>query len=290
MAKRSDIWCFLREHETPPPPELFQRIRASLTAIDENNRSGSSSNNESSMARLRQLEIAPPAFVSASIKDRIEKLRKGRIPPIRGVSRKRWIYAGIAASFFVLIGFSIFRIFVPVEPSHKPTVVKNIPESTPARQTKIPVTGDSIETAMSRPADDSSARMTDLAKSGTMAISVRNNGTVILDGHPIRLIDNDPLFTFISFRYPEIGGYMDAKKEEDLTIRVDRYTNITISKQAAAMIREMYMTRSNGKPTRRARKTRQKLEDWKRTDEKRFDGALPFNPIDPLDLGELILK
>jgi hypothetical protein len=52
----------------------------------------------------------------------------------------------------------------------------------------------------------------------------------------------------------------------------------------------MYLAKGNGKPTRKAKKTKRKFEKWRKKDERYFDKNLQKNPADIIDLSEFILK
>lgn len=281
MDKRPDIWFYLRDHQTQPPPELEQRLRESLF-------------DNGALERLQQEEIAPPAFLRESITGIINKSmgdRSGITGKGQQLFRRRLIYGSIAAALLLLLtGVTVYKtLFTGKANSPKSnTIIK----SAPIASAQI---ADSLKSAdTSRAATvASSENLPTAATDSTVSAAMVKHGrswTLRVDGHSIRLVDNDPLFTFTSYHYPEIGNYLEQKAGEDIKINVDQYTNIVISKQAAAMIREMYKTRSNGKPTRKARKMKERLEYWKKADEKHFDGTGHFNPADPVDLAEFIFK
>jgi len=48
--------------------------------------------------------------------------------------------------------------------------------------------------------------------------------------------------------------------------------------------------KSNGTPTRKARKSREKLDKWKKTDEANLISPYKKNPLDPIDLASLFLN
>ncbi|HTI94636.1 MAG TPA: hypothetical protein VL727_28790 [Puia sp.] len=278
MDKRPDIWFHLRDHQTPPPPELQRRVRESLF-------------DNSVLERLQQEEATPPDFLRTAITGTIRKSmteRSGVTGKVQQLFRRRLIYGSIAASLLLLLtGTAIYKTITRKAPAPKDNVtVKNVPVAS-AQTADSLKSADTSRTAIAVSSEDLPAAETD---SATSAIVKHDRiGSLHLDGHSMRLVDNDPLFTFTSYRYPEIGNYLE-KVGEEIKITVDQYTNIVISQQAALMIREMYKTRSNGKPTRRARKMKERLEYWKKADEKRFDGALRLNPADPIDLAEFIFK
>jgi len=270
----------LRDHQTPPPPELQRRVRESLF-------------DNGALERLQQEETTPPDFLRTAITGTIRKStpdRSGAIGKGQELFRRRLIYGTIAASLLLLLtGTAIYKSLTGKAVSSKDNVaIKRAPIASAQMADSLM----SADTSRSAIAVSSETLPTTETDSATSAAVVRHDriGSIHLDGHSMRLVDNDPLFTFTSFHYPEIGNYLEQKEGEEIKITVDQYTNIVISQQAAGMIREMYKTRSNGKPTRKARKMKERLEYWKKADEKRFDGASRLNPADPIDLAEFIFK
>jgi hypothetical protein len=273
MDKRPDIWFYLRDHETPPPPELEQRLHEALYG-------------NGTLSRLQQEEIAPPVFLSEAIRSAVIGKRQRPF-------RRRFMYGSIAAALLLLLtGVTVYKtLFTGKANSPKENTIdkiKNAPIAS-ARAADSLTSADTSRAATVASSENLPTIATDSAISAAM-IKHDRSWALRVDGHSIRLVDNDPLFTLTSYHYPEIGNFLEQKAEEEIKISVDQYTNIVISKQAAAMIREMYKTRSNGKPTRKARKMKERLEYWKKADEKHFDGAGHFNPIDPIDLAEFIFK
>jgi hypothetical protein len=111
-------------------------------------------------------------------------------------------------------------------------------------------------------------------------VTVDERPTVYVEGHTYSLVDNDLLLTLTNFNYP---------LAHHVSVPQGLYSGLAISDQAAAMINAAQETRSNGKPTRKARKMKKRLEDWKKADEKRFDKD-GSNVMDPFDLGTFIFK
>lgn len=271
MDKRPDIWFHLRDHQTPPPPELLQRLRETLY-------------DSGPLSRLQEEEIAPPVFLR-------EAIRSGTIGKGQQLIRRRLIYGSIAAALLLLLtGITMYKTLITgtTKSPKGNTIIKSAPIAS-AQTTDSLKSADTSQTATAISSGNLPTTATDSTASAAI-IKHDRSWTLRLDGHSLRLVDNDPLFTFTSYHYPEIGKYLEQKTGEEIKINVDQYTNIVISKQAAVMIRQMYETRSNGKPTRRARKMKERLEYWKKADEKRFDSPAHFNPADPLDLAEFIFK
>ena len=56
------------------------------------------------------------------------------------------------------------------------------------------------------------------------------------------------------------------------------------------MMKQTYEVLANGKATRKARRTKRRLDNWKEKDQKRFDKGNEANPLDPVDLAEFIFR
>jgi hypothetical protein len=110
-----------------------------------------------------------------------------------------------------------------------------------------------------------------------------------IGGSNIPFIDNDYLATFASLNETNLPPFLQAEKPVATVITIDDYTDITISENMGATMKKMYKTKKSGKPTRRARKTKEKLEKWKIADSTFFSPNSTMNPLDPFDLGNFIL-
>jgi hypothetical protein len=288
MDNRPDIWHRLQDHQTPPPPEVFDRLQQVLRSAREP--ATSVEDTPGRLERLQQHALPPPSFAREAVKKRIGVAQPGRLRGFRPFS----MFDGMAAACIILaVGLTLYEVIVlhnhtPAGPgqyaiAHTPATPENKPQTTDTTSIGAagPITpGDSSVAATAATDSISLAR---LSRSG------RPFGLVI-NNRALPLVDNDLLVTFTSFTYPEIADFVNRPEDQALKVHLDQYTNIVISKQAVGMIREMYKTRSNGKPTRKARRMKEKLEGWKKTDEKHFDGAAPFNPADPFDLGDFIFR
>jgi hypothetical protein len=111
-----------------------------------------------------------------------------------------------------------------------------------------------------------------------------------LGGSSVPIVDNDFLATFASLTETNLPPFLQAEKPVATVITIDEYTDITISENMGAMMKKMYKTKKSGKPTRRARKTKEKLEKWKKADADYFNANTTMNPLDPFDLGNFILQ
>ncbi len=104
------------------------------------------------------------------------------------------------------------------------------------------------------------------------------------------IVDNDYLASFAALNENNLPAFLRVEKPIATTVTIDDYTYITISEGMGAMMKKMYKTRKSGKPTRRARKAKEKLENWRRADAEYFNQNSTSNPLDPLDLGNFIFN
>jgi hypothetical protein len=113
---------------------------------------------------------------------------------------------------------------------------------------------------------------------------------MLINGSSFTIVDNDYLATFASFNETNLPAFLQVDKPVATTITIDDYTSITITEGMGAMMKKMYKTKKSGKPTRRARRTKEKLEKWKKADADYFNQNSTTNPLDPIDLGNFILN
>jgi hypothetical protein len=111
-----------------------------------------------------------------------------------------------------------------------------------------------------------------------------------IGGTKMPIIDNDYLASFAALNESNLPPFLQVEKPVATTITIDDYTYITISEGMGAMMKKMYKTKKSGKPTRRARKTKEKLEKWKKADADYFNQNSTMNPLDPIDLGNFIFN
>jgi hypothetical protein len=300
MDNRPDIWRRLQDHEMTPPKELFDRLLHAFRATDARTDNppadhpslpAPAEDGIRSLARLQQYTTPPPAFIHTAIRNSIigsGPRRFGWFP------RFRFFYAAVAACLVIVFGVVVYRMNTSHQPHIKDVVRKTTmpgPVSPAQQGTPAPLT----------PAEDSSGATTAVtsdATDSTISGSTVANITGIItrqpawyiDHHPFPLVDNDLLITLTSLKYQEVADHVSKAGDQAMKVHLDQFTNIVISTQVVAMIKEMYRTRSNGKPTRKARKMKERLEDWKKADEKHFDSTAFFNAADPIDLAEFIFK
>jgi hypothetical protein len=111
-----------------------------------------------------------------------------------------------------------------------------------------------------------------------------------LNGENFTILENDYLATFSNFTPDKLPLFLQAETPAETQITIDKYSYFNVTEGMGAMMKKMYATKSNGTPTRSARKQKLKLETWKKADSTYFAPNSNLNPLDPRDLGNLILN
>jgi hypothetical protein len=268
MDNRSDIWRRLQDHQISPPGEMFDNLRKNLHLSDEADGTG--------FQKLQDHHLAPPPFLWSAVKAAALQRRPYNV-------RRLLSYAAAACLLLILIGVVVDRTF---RNPHAESITK---VRTPAGDAEKAGTASTPDTAsaLTGSAVSASGNATD----SFAPVSSADQGlplALTIDGSRFSLVDNNPLTTLISYKYPALKNRINNKRDAGLRIRLDQYTNIALSPAMTGMIRDLYDTRSNGMPSRKARKTKERLEKWKTDDEKQFDGSRFSNPLDPIDLAEFL--
>ena len=112
-----------------------------------------------------------------------------------------------------------------------------------------------------------------------------------IGGESFTILENDYLATFASFTPNKLPLFLQAENPVETQITVDKYSYFNITDGMGAMMKKMYATKKDSiTPTRTARKQKAKLEKWKISDSIYFKQNSTINPLDPRDLGNLILN
>lgn len=267
---------------------------------------------------LRDYEIAAPfSFAklmeiirnSMAAMPSISKAR-ARVIPINTLKK-----VAVAAAILALCYFG-YNTFIKTSTSNAnpdiantinnnttPIIDNNIPTSIDTSITTIPNTSNQIASivgnrkqplnynALSNKPTNNQKRKKEFSKNIIFRMGKETAPTEAFNigGSSVPIIDNDYLATFASLNETNLPPFLQAEKPLATTIKIDDYTDITISENMGAMMKKMYKTKKSGKPTRRARKTKEKLEKWKIADSTFFNPNTLMNALDPFDLGNFIL-
>lgn len=278
MRDLRNIWQHLQDHEVTPPDEVYFRL---LELLENENKNNDIKISEA-LKGLNEYEIQPPISAETIIKN-----ITGNSSPrkTRGFANiiKRHRYRLIAAS--LLLASAIWGI------SKLTSFSKSKPLAAKTNNVPIPEINDTVTLTRSNLTTDST-KFHNTTKSllKNSGIHSRPFEQMRINGQWISLTDNDILVTFTRFEYNNVPEIIATTKDKDILIHLDKYSNIVITKTMSGMLKEMYQVKANGNPTRRARKSREKLENWKKTDESFFDGPKGKNPLDPIDMAEFVFK
>lgn len=111
---------------------------------------------------------------------------------------------------------------------------------------------------------------------------------VFPNGTEAKLYENDILFTLTSYSSKEWDQFFSSAIQQK-KVSLSRYAYMDISDAMLEMLQDTYLTKKNGDPSRKAKKTKKKFEKWRKKDEKFFDKNMQKNPADIIDLSDLIL-
>jgi hypothetical protein len=271
MTDRQDIWSHLKDHEVFPPQEVFTRLRQTLKS--ENVVPVPSL--QPLLERLQGHEVSPPQFLGRRIEERL------KIRP-RPFGKVRWYVSAAACLVLALAGWMIYRSHttgprsVALDNKGKGAIQKS-PVSLPA------------DTLLEKDASDTlgGEMVTDTRPAAGDKISVRP--VFSIEGQTLSATDNDLLVAFTSFTYPDVPAYLTRNTDKPLKINIDQYTHLYVSKNMLSMMKQTYEVLPSGKPARKARRMKRRLDNWKERDQRRFDKGRS-NPLDPMDLAEFIFR
>lgn len=304
MTKQSDIFKGLKEHGITPPggvkEKLFHMLNTDRNAFSPSSEHASLDGTVSSappLGFLQEYAVPPPGDAFGALMSRIAADSKKK----RRLYTRMYRFGAVAACLLLaLVGWGLYRMSHP--PLRQPPGLAKT-QSSPASGANTPgPTADTSARAANEvnatadrtpPASDSGSATpvnADRQAAGSADNYFRNT-RVRVDGQAFTLVDNDLLVTLTSFHYDEIPGFLTHDNDNtDTKIQVDQYSAITVSPEMQKMMKKMYTYRSGGVPIRRARKERERLLDWKKADESRFDGKNGKNPLNPFDLATFIFK
>lgn len=108
------------------------------------------------------------------------------------------------------------------------------------------------------------------------------------NGGEAKLYDNDVLLTLTSYSGNDWKQFF-SNAVEDKRITLNKYSYLNLSDKMVEMLQNTYLTKKNGNPSRKAKKTKKKFEKWRKKDEKYFDKNMQKNPADIIDLSDFTL-
>jgi hypothetical protein len=282
------VFAPLAGHSISPKNDLFnERIAPEILLIDKN---------RGTLKSLRDHQVTPPVQFEEMLATAKRNSQTAKVFKLGDYSRR--IAAAVAviilgaASYFIYQNTQHNKVLNGTE--NTVAVNDNGPTNKSADTlpgTQQPSNGLVKKNDEAAVASNGLPRNPHKAKSelSTPFYTGRTGTRIGIDGSQFIVKDNDYLGTFASFTETSMPPFLRADKPVATTVTVDKYTFITISEGMAAILKKTYKTRRNGKPTRRARKQKEKIEKWKKADTDYFNQNSTNNPLDPMDLGDFIL-
>ncbi|MBL0355452.1 MAG: hypothetical protein IPP72_00525 [Chitinophagaceae bacterium] len=236
-------------------------------------------------ARLQEHELAAPPLDFSRIHKTTEQ-KINRIIPVYWLRAAAVLLLVAAGS---ILYFSVFR--------------KN--ENSPAHYAGTGMVKDSAGEIAKNDTADSASRQTasvnttpavvatEVQQKKTIANNFVNktkrNANANFSSGEGQLYENDVLLTLVNYKSQDWEAFF-TKAVTEKRITLNKYSYHNLSDKMVELLQETYLTKNNGKPARKARKTSRKFEKWRKKDEKYFDKYLQKNPADIIDLSEFILK
>jgi len=313
--KHIDILKSLRNCHIKPPSNLFKKIwralkmtnataqNTSFTVTDLSGQNMTNSGDDERTAgeieifrSLQNYIIAPPAFSTLKISDTVQN-STGVYPVRKSAPIIRLKYFGRVAAAVLIIGCGIW-IYNNKRSLKNESVAVNVSStnvlsgsnnSASANSGSVKSESDNNKTSKVVPEKSALIAKADKHNHISSTGSLRKtNSNGIFSPHE-KLVDNDILLTLVSYNYTDYMPLLSEIKKNN-RIKLDQFSYVTISDKMNEVLKKMYATKRNNKPTRKAKRLRAKIEKWKKSDEKYFDSNSGNNPTDVIDLSEFIFK
>jgi hypothetical protein len=314
--KHIDILKSLKNCHIKPPSNLFKRIWRVLKMGKANSRDSSfpitdlteNRDNDQEHYVASEIEIfrslqnyivTPPAFSTLNIADSIANKTNASFTqkPSQVV---RFKYFGKVAAAILVISCAIWIGYNKINSKNEgESTVGNVltKNGLPHDANNTPV--NNVSTGIKSNADNNNLKSISKKQSLFARVDKRDRintksnlkspGNSIAINSYDKLIDNDILLTLVSYNYTDYQPLLSEIKKDN-KIKLDQFSYITVSDKMNSLLKKMYATKRNNRPTRKAKKLRTKIEKWKKSDENHFDANTNNNPVDAIDLSEFIFK
>jgi len=301
MAGTNKIFKDLQDHAVNPPAGLFAKLWKKIrkqgagdTAFDkaidipDSNPPTAIDNDKifSALQSYTDLENTPPPFDFSKISEAVSGIKE---EPVTQPQKRNNIFPLLykIAAAAVITGIIIFIYYLKNSDKTSKQTENSVSRAiSPSVQTDK----DSIQTALQRTVPLHNENEEETVVVNHMS-SYNGNfpKNFITKNVNSRILYNDFIYTLTSFTYKQMDNFLsDVKK--DNRIFLDKYSYVNISDKMAMLLKKTAAVNRQDKPTRKARKLKNRLIKWKKKDEVNFDINMRRNPIDILDLSEFILK
>ena len=262
MEKRPDIFYKLKDHSSPPPPDMIDRVRDALALGD-----------AEGLQRLQEHAVNPPPQLKQAIIQKLSKTRRSRYTNF-------YRYAAAACVLLIAGGLLVYNLSSGKHTGQAKQF--GIVPQTQSTKTHIDSTNAANQDTNAIVPKEAPAPSS-VAENGSLSLSLS------IDGEKYPVTGNNLLATFTSYEYPAVRQLLEkTNSAKGLNVRLDHYTHISLSRTMTAMLRDCYGTRPDGSPAQKAKKTRQLLQKWSDQDRKQFAMGFMSNPLDVVDLAQFL--
>lgn len=314
MNNADNILSYLKDFSIQPPGELYQRITQSIFAEEEH----TDEQLNKTLSQLQDYQITPSQseqlfqniysrIVLTPIEEKAAELKHREVEPPTGFFQKIWLRINskkqkavlvpmakrvirVAAAILLILvatwSIITFKNDDPTKDKMAASNTANTPLALPHDSSSFTKTDsiNSLKTNTTKLAQNSKKDKRSNLKNGKGSFTLMQ-----IEDEYIKIRDNDILASFVNFTEQNIPSFVfDESKNENVKLRVDNSTSISISEGMLKMMRKMYGTKRNGKPTRKSKRMKKRIEKWQKADKAYFDIKPGKNPFDPIDLGNLI--
>lgn len=286
--KNSNILKQLQDHELTPPAGAFDKAWNSILLQDEGT-GNSEQAGKNAFEKLQEYSMKPPELdFKAVLAGEKKKATKKTVTVIsKNVMR-------VAAFLAIAVTGVVIYWAMPKKNNDRQLVTgtgQYVKESFSTGQDKQEAT------VNKKPAEEPVASAGEKQPGGSdkNAVALRGRLSKTIKGRGLNyggaggFYNNDIFFTLVN--YKEYGKErLFSKTIRDKRITLNQYSYVNLSDKMVAMLQDVYLTKRNGKPSRKAKKAKRKFEKWRKKDEKYFDKNLDKNPADIIDLSEFLMK
>ena len=281
--KHIDILKSLQHCQIKPPPNLFKRIWSVLKKHKANSEDSSLSGTISSEDNIDYAEeyhgaeieifrslqnyiVTPPAFSTLKIGSAIDNDNAIYLAkkPVRII---KFRYFGRVAAAILIIGCGVwFGHNKKKSNNENEAVTTNVStqNNLPGTSTK-PVTNTGIvESKINNHTTSKTVLIAKADKHDHINITgnLRKTDRARTHSQAGKLVDNDILLTLVSYNYTDYMPLLSEIKKNN-KIKLDQFSYVTISDKMNSILKKMYATKRNNKPTRKAKRIRAKIENGK---------------------------
>lgn len=288
MADNSNyILNQLQQHTVQPPADAFEKAWQAIVQ-DEGNAGGNElAADRKIFAQLQEHELAAPAFDFNTIIDKPAK-KTFHIPAY-------WLRAASVLLILASGGILYFTVFYK-----KGTPVTNYTTQGVTKDSSAVIAANKINDPANKVSDTAANNNAVAAGSSSIkpkkkifiagkAASSQKRSENKLNSSEGQLFENDMMLTLVNYKSRDWQRFF-TKAVTEKKITLSKYSYHNLSDKMVEMLQDMYLVKGNGKPSRKAKKTKRKFEKWRKKDEKYFDKELQKNPTDIIDLSDFILK